>query len=1144
MEIKIIKEGKVFAEQFNVKNLISFDFFKLQDFKRRITSTNSKELIIPIEESNFSRLDLITPDGHYVSLKVRKLLILNNLSEINQVNYNENIFIISEMIPDKLLVVCFESTIRARDNDKKNDNHFLDYFVLEDNGKIMTIRLDQSKDERIVKIIKYYVSKLDELALEESQSIAEIDMPSYRKYFNVFKEISENENELIVPLKDFNKSFKKHKSIILETKDKKLIISNYEAIGTTFKIASDKKKKEINESFYLKSEVDVKLKNIGVIQTELAGKLSSRIISDSVTEVIIKDNLIGEKIRIERIIQSFIKSIGEKDVKNVELVRMLINNDYFKKYYVKNIISFDEQKEFDLFYEKKKESNNKINQDQALTLFKVSQLEDLEIDLMLIQGPPGTGKTEIIKEMVDQLFKENKKVLITSNVNIALDNMKERIKSLKEIILLEVTSVEQNKMIEERRQNIANYYKNQVYSSFIYEGRLINLNYLDILKEKLDKINLNLTKEQVRLEKINFDIISKEEKLVIIEKEINRLKRETEKISVISSYAPNLKEFLNFETKDYLNYVYGKDFIKYFNDKEIVYVSTLRSKIINTNNLIKNYSLIKNKKVSKRKFFDFILKNISNIKESLFVEKKIVEKYLDFYNRRKLSVNLDIIFNLKFKGTRLTQIIESLNTKFSLMNESVSKKYFEENIDKIFKIRLLNEEIDRLSQEKRVLEKKRLDLIDTISEASSNRENLLVELDKRKTKDQFVIKELKNTLRVRDSWLNYDIENEMNDYLNYLNSALEKNIDNQGKDNADFEKVFSSNSLERLFSLERNSNNNSGVVLAMTTNRTAILSKINFTFDYVIVDESSKCSLEDLIVVANVTKKMILIGDYMQLSPFNILNDETRKEFSSFMNEDDYLYLKDSKFYDLFDKTYRESIEKNQYIDNYNISLLKRQYRMRKDIYSLVSKVYDIHDGLSIETAVNDDQRSLIFIDVDGVEGKLDDDESSYNQAEVDFTSEIMDVLKDIGIKDNKVAFITGYKEQVSRINKIKNSKKLDYKVQIGTIDMFQGKEFDIVVLSMVRTERLGFMSEVRRLNVALSRGKKKLIVLGNKRRISKVLADELYRVNNEKDELRKKERISLLQNIIPHLLSYSTEFTGKSDNIKKLYDFLGDVNE
>jgi superfamily I DNA and/or RNA helicase len=419
-----------------------------------------------------------------------------------------------------------------------------------------------------------------------------------------------------------------------------------------------------------------------------------------------------------------------------------------------------------------------------------------------------------------------------------------------------------------------------------------------------------------------------------------------------------------------------------------------------------------------------------------------------------------------------------------------------------------------------------------------------VELDKRKTKDQFVIKELKNTLRVRDSWLNYDIENEMNDYLNYLNSALEKNIDNQGKDNADFEKVFSSNSLERLFSLERNSNNNSGVVLAMTTNRTAILSKINFTFDYVIVDESSKCSLEDLIVVANVTKKMILIGDYMQLSPFNILNDETRKEFSSFMNEDDYLYLKDSKFYDLFDKTYRESIEKNQYIDNYNISLLKRQYRMRKDIYSLVSKVYDIHDGLSIETAVNDDQRSLIFIDVDGVEGKLDDDESSYNQAEVDFTSEIMDVLKDIGIKDNKVAFITGYKEQVSRINKIKNSKKLDYKVQIGTIDMFQGKEFDIVVLSMVRTERLGFMSEVRRLNVALSRGKKKLIVLGNKRRISKVLADELYRVNNEKDELRKKERISLLQNIIPHLLSYSTEFTGKSDNIKKLYDFLGDVNE
>lgn len=54
--------------------------------------------------------------------------------------------------------------------------------------------------------------------------------------------------------------------------------------------------------------------------------------------------------------------------------------------------------------------------------------------------------------------------------------------------------------------------------------------------------------------------------------------------------------------------------------------------------------------------------------------------------------------------------------------------------------------------------------------------------------------------------------------------------------------------------------------------------------------------------------------------------------------------------------------------------------------------------------------------------------------------------------------------------------------IQISTVDAFQGNEKDLIILSTVRSKSIGFTADPRRLNVAITRAKSQLIIIGNKR--------------------------------------------------------------
>ena len=90
---------------------------------------------------------------------------------------------------------------------------------------------------------------------------------------------------------------------------------------------------------------------------------------------------------------------------------------------------------------------------------------------------------------------------------------------------------------------------------------------------------------------------------------------------------------------------------------------------------------------------------------------------------------------------------------------------------------------------------------------------------------------------------------------------------------------------------------------------------------------------------------------------------------------------------------------------------------------------------------------------------------------------EIVDFYQKLGIDDKDIGIISPYADQVSLL---KN--KTD--IEVKTVDGFQGREKEIIIISTVRSNdkgKIGFLSDLRRLNVALTRAKRKLIIIGNK---------------------------------------------------------------
>ena len=298
-------------------------------------------------------------------------------------------------------------------------------------------------------------------------------------------------------------------------------------------------------------------------------------------------------------------------------------------------------------------------------------------------------------------------------------------------------------------------------------------------------------------------------------------------------------------------------------------------------------------------------------------------------------------------------------------------------------------------------------------------------------------------------------------------------------------------------------------------------------FKAVLVDEAARSCPSDLLIpLACAEEKIILVGDEKQLPQF--LDSTTVKKLASVLNTEDLEELKralsgngsaNKSFFSvsMFEYLINKVATKFEERDGIKrVVMLDKQFRMPPTLGEFVSKEFydgklkngiDFNEGRTVPERYRNDYPiinglNLVWVDVPkkGNEQK-EVDKSFFREAEKNAVFYILDKLQEkirnsvANDKKTTIGIITGYNAQRRLICSELNNEKWDSireYVEVGTIDSFQGKEFDIVFISAVRTQGYGFLSVKdmdsddftlsragkQRTCVALSRAKKCLIVV------------------------------------------------------------------
>ncbi|XP_060575626.1 protein ZGRF1-like [Ruditapes philippinarum] len=175
-------------------------------------------------------------------------------------------------------------------------------------------------------------------------------------------------------------------------------------------------------------------------------------------------------------------------------------------------------------------------------------------------------------------------------------------------------------------------------------------------------------------------------------------------------------------------------------------------------------------------------------------------------------------------------------------------------------------------------------------------------------------------------------------------------------------------------------------------------------------------------------------------------------------------------------------------------TLLRTQYRCHPYISAVANNLF--YGGM-LEDGISQTQRkplleilpTICYYDVErGVEC-CEAAGSYYNEREAQFVVFLLQVLLSSGIEPSAIGVITLYKSQMARISDLLTGQGdcTDMKgVQVSTVDAFQGGERDVIILSTVRSHACGFIDNDKRTNVALTRARHHLLIVGNLNNLSK----------------------------------------------------------
>lgn len=268
------------------------------------------------------------------------------------------------------------------------------------------------------------------------------------------------------------------------------------------------------------------------------------------------------------------------------------------------------------------------------------------------------------------------------------------------------------------------------------------------------------------------------------------------------------------------------------------------------------------------------------------------------------------------------------------------------------------------------------------------------------------------------------------------------------------------------------------------------------SYQMVIVDETSRANVLDLLIPLSMGKKVILVGDFLQLPP--LVDDEVKSMLRQ--------RFPDRK--ELIDKTFFQRLY--EFLKKYapeKCVALTAQRRMHPDIGDFASEQFYKPEGLALSSEEVDVEKkrhgltmfngqAVAWVNIPLAKGaetnQFDQNAQSenqksnrslYRQIEVEQIRSLVDSIRTQD-PNKEIGIITFYKKQAEQLEKRFEDLNVGEQLKIGTVDAFQGKEFDIVFLSCVRSNEqgnIGFLKDRARLCVAFTRAKQLMVVVGDK---------------------------------------------------------------
>lgn len=317
------------------------------------------------------------------------------------------------------------------------------------------------------------------------------------------------------------------------------------------------------------------------------------------------------------------------------------------------------------------------------------------------------------------------------------------------------------------------------------------------------------------------------------------------------------------------------------------------------------------------------------------------------------------------------------------------------------------------------------------------------------------IEELKERQRTLENSLNsFSFDKKMKEYsqlsMQLFKSELHKKYNRNKRDKYE---------ISQLRSNSNNFLNNYPVIMSTTYSLRRSLSE-EITYDFVIIDESSQVDLATGALALSCAKRAVIVGDLKQLPNVvdNRMKEKTDAVFDSFSIPEPYRYSNHSLLASIL-----------EIFPEISKTLLREHYRCHPKIIEFCNqKFYD--NQLVIHTECKSDREPLIVYKTTAGNHARE----KTNQRQIDMI--INEIIPNEKLESIDLGIVTPYRNQTNALQQAFKSKQ----IIADTVDKFQGRENEVIILSTVDNEISEFTDNPNRLNVAISRAIKQLILVVN----------------------------------------------------------------